>query len=302
MTVLLATVERAGYATVQDGGRPGLTQVGVPASGPFHRQRYLAATALLSGSPDARRPAIEVLAGDLHLRMASESVLALVGPATLDVDGSAGAVGAALRVPSGARVRVAPLGPGPVYLVVAGWAPQRVLGSAATDTFSRLGGGLLTAGTTLQGSPDDGSWGRVGAFHRALAVETGPLRVASADHPALADLIGSPWSVASVARSGVRLSGGALPVQRSVASMPVVVGAVQATPDGSAIILGPDGGLTGGYPVVAVVASVDLDRLSMLAPGDRVTFQAVGVADATRAWDDRERYLERATAHPDLLP
>ena len=103
MTILLATVERAGYATVQDGGRPGLTHVGVPTSGAFHRQRYLAATALLSGIPDPRRPAIEVLAGDLQLRMAAESVLALVGPGTLHVDGDACAVGAAVLVPSTGR-------------------------------------------------------------------------------------------------------------------------------------------------------------------------------------------------------
>ncbi len=198
--------------------------------------------------------------------------------------------------------RSTPHGSGPLYLVISGWTPPRVLGSAATDTFSRLGGGLLAAGSVLVGTADVRARNRVGAFHRPLAAGTGALRAVSAAHPAIADLTTQTWTVTSVARSGVRISGPVLPGHGSSASMPVVPGAIQATPDGSAIILGPDGGVTGGYPVVAVVASADLDRISLLGSGDSLTFRVVEVDDATRAWSHRERELGRAIAHPDQLP
>lgn len=302
MTPLLAEIVQAGYATVQDGGRRGLSRVGVPVSGPFHRQRYLVATALLSGEPDPARPAIEVLAGELHLVMAADSVLAVVGPASLEVDGRMSATGTALLVHAGARARVEALGPGPAYLVVAGWVAPRVLGSAATDTFSSLGGGLLRAGAALVGKPEPSDWARVGAFHRRLPSATGPLHAAEAAHPAIQALVAASWTVTSVARSGVRMAGPALEAGGSVASMPVVAGAIQSTPGGEVIVLGPDGGLTGGYPVVGVVTTADLDRLSLLAVGESVTFRTAAVDEAHRAWRDRERDLGAAVAHPDQLP
>jgi allophanate hydrolase subunit 2 len=287
---------------VQDGGRIGLTHVGVPVSGAFHRRRYLVATALLAGAPDPTRPAIEVLAGELRLELAVESVLAVVGPGTMHIDDRQTAVGTAVLAHAGGHVALVPDGSGPIYLVISGWAPPRVLGSAATDTFSRLGGGLLTAGSALVGTAEPQARGRVGAFHRPLGADTGPLRALPSTHSAMAGLASASWTVTSVARSGVRLTGPVLPAHGSAASMPVVAGAIQATPGGSAIILGPDGGLTGGYPVVAVVASADLDRISLVAPGDSLTFRTTDVEAAAQAWVQREREVERCIAHPDLLP
>jgi allophanate hydrolase subunit 2 len=78
----------------------------------------------------------------------------------------------------------------------------------------------------------------------------------------------------------------------------MVPGAIQLTPGGEAIVLGPDGGLTGGYPVVAVVASVDLDRVSLLALGDEVDFRAIDVEQAATARLAAVTGLRRALAHP----
>ncbi len=266
---VIATVRTPGLATVQDGGRLGFASVGVPSSGAFHRGRYLIATALLSGEPDARRPAIELLDGTLALDLAAPTALAVVGPAALTWDGRRQAGGTVLRVPSGAVVEVAHAGPGPAYVVLDGWEPPRTLGSSATDTFSRLGGGALRPGDTLAGTPTGAGATRVGAFHRAIAGPTGPIRVADAGHGELRAFVRATWTVASVARSGARLLGGPVPASGSVPSMPLVPGAIQVTPSGEAVVLGPDGGLTGGYPVVGVVATVDLDRLSLLRPGTR---------------------------------
>jgi 5-oxoprolinase (ATP-hydrolysing) subunit C len=66
-------------------------------------------------------------------------------------------------------------------------------------------------------------------------------------------------------RVGTRLEGPPLPghplhAEGDRTSMPMVAGAVEATPTGL-VVLGPDHPTTGGYPVVAVVAASSLERL-----------------------------------------
>ncbi len=300
MTV--AEVTRVGWATVQDGGRSGFAGVGVPVSGALHQERYLLATALLSGAPDDRVPAVELLAGGLGLVMIAETILGVVGPVTLRLDGEPAAVGAALRVGERAHVEIEHHGRGPAYVVIGGWAPEATLGSVATDTFSRLGGEVIGSGYRLAGEPQPATRDRIGGFHLPLPEPSGPLRVTEAGHPTLSAFAALTWTVTAVARSGVRLSGGPIASSGSIPSQPVVPGAIQLTPSGEPIVLGPDGGLTGGYPVVGVVATVDVDRLSLLAPGDRVVFRVVDVESAARARDERRRLVARSMAHPDRLP
>ena len=60
---------------------------------------------------------------------------------------------------------------------------------------------------------------------------------------------------------GVRGAGG-LP------SFPVVPGSVQVTPSGELVVLGPDAGVTGGYPVVGVLFTAGARRAGAGRPGD----------------------------------
>jgi len=298
MDAVIAVVDLVGLATIQDGGRTGYAHVGVPVSGAFHRERYLIATALVTGRLDPRQPALELLTGDLHLTAAVDMVLAVVGPASVLVDDRRAAVGTTARVPARSQVRVRHEGPGPVYVVVAGWTPERTLGSSSTDTFSRLGGAIVEPGMRMVGVPDHGAEVRVGNFHRRLESSSGPVRVVAVgprDAEAVANAV---WTVSSTARSGTRLAVGGITGSGSVASMPVVPGAIQVTPDGEAIVLGPDGGLTGGYPVAGVVVTADLDRMSLLSAEDTVGFRIVDVETAARLWRERKAYLRRVVAHP----
>ena len=108
--------------TVDASGSPAW---GCPSSGAFHRVRYLIATALLSGEPDERRPAIELLgrhAGPGRRRHPQS--LAVVGPAALTLDGRRQAGGTVRAGAAGAVVEVAHAGPGPAYVVLDGWEPR----------------------------------------------------------------------------------------------------------------------------------------------------------------------------------
>ncbi|HEV7812114.1 MAG TPA: allophanate hydrolase subunit 2 family protein, partial [Leifsonia sp.] len=53
----------------------------------------------------------------------------------------------------------------------------------------------------------------------------------------------------------------------------MVAGAVQVSPDGRPTVLLADHPVTGGYPVIAVVASPSLDLLAQLRPGHHLTFR-----------------------------
>ncbi|MGO3829306.1 MAG: urea amidolyase, partial [Microbacterium gubbeenense] len=51
-----------------------------------------------------------------------------------------------------------------------------------------------------------------------------------------------------------------------------VRGALQVPPSGEPVLFGPDHPVTGGYPVIGVVADADLPLAAQLRPGTRVRF------------------------------
>jgi allophanate hydrolase subunit 2 len=75
-------------------------------------------------------------------------------------------------------------------------------------------------------------------------------------------------------RVGAHLEGPSLPRldRGELLSEGVVTGALQVTPSGRPILLGPDHPTTGGYPVIAVVVTDDLPVAGQLGPGATVTF------------------------------
>jgi allophanate hydrolase subunit 2 len=84
-------------------------------------------------------------------------------------------------------------------------------------------------------------------------------------------------------RRGLRLAGPAVTHGRiELPSQGVLPGAIQVPPDGRPIILGWDGPVTGGYPVIAGVIAADMPRLAQLRPGDAVRFMTIEL-EAARA-------------------
>ncbi|MDO9635927.1 MAG: allophanate hydrolase, partial [Thiobacillus sp.] len=111
------------------------------------------------------------------------------------------------------------------------------------------------------------------------------------DVAGLAAFFAGPYRVDPASdRRGLRLKGPAVthaPIE--LTSQGALPGAVQVPPDGQPIILGWDGPVTGGYPVIAGVISADLPRLARLRPGDTVRFVTIEL-EAARAlaagqWD-----------------
>jgi allophanate hydrolase subunit 2 len=90
-------------------------------------------------------------------------------------------------------------------------------------------------------------------------------------------------------RSGVRLDPGGplVPAEladaaasRTLISRRVGPGTIQCPSAGEAIALAADGPTTGGYAVVACVATVDLPAMGQVRPGEFVRFEEVSAAEA----------------------
>jgi antagonist of KipI len=85
--------------------------------------------------------------------------------------------------------------------------------------------------------------------------------------------------------------------QTEMLSQPVAFGTIQLPPNGQPIVLMADRQVTGGYPRLGEVASVDLGLAAQLKPGDRLRFEKIALAQAQQAWMAQERaYAELCQA------
>ncbi len=273
MSAALRVEALAGSALYQDVGR-GHVASGVPVGGAFDRFAHEAATRLVGGTPaDAT---IEVT-GTLVLSTPVRLTCALAGSAALLVDGRQAPAWTALDVRAGARIEVAATGRG--YLAIAGGLhPEPVLGSRSTCLMGPVGPAPIRVGDTLPLGP---FWtaDTVGDVVGRLP-QTDQVRVVPGPHLALP---AGPVSVVDVSRIGIRLRPTSeVAAAASLPSLGVLPGAIQVVPSGEWIALGPDAGTMGGYPVIGVVVSADVDRLAHVVPGQVLHLLPVAAGDAPR--------------------
>ncbi|UQX89610.1 biotin-dependent carboxyltransferase family protein [Jatrophihabitans telluris] len=271
--------------TVQDLGRRGYRNVGVATSGAFDQRAHRFANAVVGNSAEAAT--LEITLGGLSVRTDRAVTIALAGART-PVRTSAGAAavdfGRPVTLPAGCVLMLGtpPSGVRTYLAVRGGFDVPSVLGSRSIDTLSALGGRALgpgdrlPVGDLLAGDPLD--------VPLPPLSEAGPVRVHPGPQrdwftePAWPTLLGTSWLVRAASnRVGLRLDGPRLERRRpdelpSAATLP---GTIQVPPDGRPIVLGPDGPVTGGYPVIAVVHSTELSRLAQLRPGDAFALAAV---------------------------
>lgn len=285
--------------TVQDLGRPGWGHLGVPESGAADG-RSLALANRLVGNPTGSAALEATLLGP-RLRAVRDVTLAIAG-ADLDavVQHSARAfpVSVAALLAAGEELAFREAG-GPgrgcrVYVAVAGGVdvPQ-VLGSRSTSLVGAFGGfdgrplrsGDVLRAFDLEAMPTthDAKTVEPTPLNAPVRVLAGPAALEPGGADRLATLLATRWTVALESdRRGLRLepadgdgAGGFAALSIEPADRPshgVVPGAIQVSPSGQPLVLMPDGGVTGGYPVIAVVIRADLALLGQLAPGAEVRF------------------------------
>jgi allophanate hydrolase subunit 2 len=284
MTIGTLRIVHSDLTLVQDGGRRGYTHVGVPTSGAWDPSRYALVCRLLD-SPDA--PVFEVLAGEFSVTCTQDFLIAAVGDATLRLDGNPVTPGCVWLVRAGAVLQVHSRDTDPVYVGVRGLTVDKTLGSAATDTLSQLGPEQVQAGDEFHISIEM-KQSLIGRFTQLQTDTPDALRYIPGPHPSIA--LEGQWHLVDRSRSGLRMSSPVKPdaqevnVIRTLPSLPVIPGAIQMPSPGQLIILGPDAGVTGGYPVVGVVITADLSLLSRLPEGANVQLVPCTLNEATTAF------------------
>ncbi|MBN8763851.1 MAG: allophanate hydrolase [Thiobacillus sp. 63-78] len=295
---------RAGLCDmVMDFGRPGRGALGVPAGGAADRQALAAANRLVGNDEGAA--GLEITLAGPRLRFPQGGVVALTGAcfAARRSSGAAVAWNETLMLAAGEILALehAVAGCRGWLAVRGGIAVPRVMGSRSTFLPSGMGG---YAGRALQ-TGDLLRCGRAAKETHLLRAtppaETGNgLRVVAGpqinqfDDDGLKAFFGSAYRVGLASdRRGLRLSGA--PVthhETALSSQGVLPGSIQIPPDGQPIILGWDGPVTGGYPVIAGVITADMSRLAQLRPNDTIRFVTIEIeaarALAAKSWEIRE--------------
>ena len=298
-------VLRAGLCDlVMDLGRPGWGALGVPAGGAADPVALAAANRLAGNADNAA--GLEIAVSGPVLRFPVGGVAALTGASftTTRSTGAPVAWNETLVLAAGETLSLGPAETGcRCWLALrGGLVVPRLMGSCSTFLPSGFGG---HQGRALQAGDQLALGGGPGEMHllRAcpppaepempLRVVVGP-QVGQFDDTGLAAFFGGCYRVdAASDRRGVRLTGVAVAHARAeLPSQGVLPGAIQVPPDGQPIILGWDGPVTGGYPVIAAVIAADWPKLAQLKPGDAVRFATIEAAAAqalaASQWDIRE--------------
>lgn len=285
------------FTTVQDLGRPGYRNLGIPASGAIDQDALRAANIILGNEPGA--PAIECTAPGPALRMRDEHWVVVAGAdLTATLDGAEMQLWRPVRVRSGQEIRFgAPRHGMWAYVALAGGVDAgTVLGSASVYATGRIGrrlvrGDILGARRVI-GRPVNARLPadvmRVPSDEIRLRVIPGPQESWFADG---AKIFYDSIFVVTVQsdRAGIRLDGPAVPRrEKEMLSDAMLPGAIQIPPDGKPIVILADGPTTGGYPKIGVVVSVDLPLLGQARPGTRVRFERTTVESAVNALRARE--------------
>jgi biotin-dependent carboxylase-like uncharacterized protein len=305
--------------TVQDLGREGYYNVGVPPSGGLDLFSLAAANLLVDNPEGAAvlecaymgpelvfgEPAtVAVTGGAMEPRVNGE---ACPGWTSFEVD--AGDVLSFGHLKAGARM----------YLAVSGGIDvPEALGSRSTYALGALGGfegRPLQAGDVLQ----RGSAAHHAARERTVPEELRPtlpteleIRVVMGlyDHR-LSDagrttFLETAWKLTPVAdRVGFRYDGAKLEfVEReqpfgagsdpsNIVDAPYPVGSIQVPGGVEPIILHRDAVSGGGYAMIATVISADMDTVAQSSPGSRTRFAPVGLDVALTARRERQDRLQR---------
>jgi biotin-dependent carboxylase-like uncharacterized protein len=264
----------------QDLGRLGCSHLGVGRSGAADRPSHCLANRLVGN--DESQATIETCGG-LTVRFHDPAVVAVTGAqGAIDVrNGPPMAVNGVEHLPAGVELTLRAPGEGVRYYVAirGGLDIAPVLGSRSFDTLAGLGP-RLRAGDRIAIGPDPRTpittdIGIVQPSTTLIDISLGPrhdwFTAGAWTHLTTGAYVVSP----SGNRVGARLSGPPLErvAIRELLSEGLVEGAIQVPPDGQPIVMLADHPVTGGYPVIAVVAPYHVPSVAQARPGTALRFR-----------------------------
>ena len=271
--------------TVQDLGRPGHAAIGVSGSGALDRGALRLANRLVGNAEDAA--GLEITVGGFSAVFETDAWIAVTGAwGAARVAGEPIDSNHPVAVPAGSVLEIGPADSGLRYYVAVrgGIDAPAVLGSRSRDILSGIGPAPIAEGDVLPiggaatvpvPTLDVAPWSPPLSGTVEVALVVGP-RDDWFPASALDLLFSSTWALSGASnRVGARLDGPQLPRldRGELPSEGMVAGGIQVPPSGQPTVLLADHPVTGGYPVIAVVASDALDVFAQLRPGQQVRFR-----------------------------
>ncbi|WP_394249418.1 5-oxoprolinase subunit C family protein [Arthrobacter pityocampae] len=302
-----------GLATsVQDQGRFGHYNVGIPQGGAMDQLSASMANALVGNTP-----------GDAVLECAylgprfttdADAVIAVTGaPVEVRVNGTPMTEWSRLTLAAGDEVSFGMLSGGTRYYIAVqgGVDVPEVLGSRSTYALGALGGlqgRTLKAGDTVPVGAPSGSLPTMDAIPedlRPVYAKEVTIRIMPGlyDHRLTAEgmetLLSAAWKLTPVAdRTGLRYAGpdlewkprtqpfGAGSDPSNIVDAGYAIGSIQVPGGKEPIVLHRDAVSGGGYAMVATVISADMDVVARSAPGTLTHFEPVTMEQALAARAD----------------
>ncbi|MBT3360185.1 MAG: biotin-dependent carboxyltransferase [Rhodospirillales bacterium] len=312
MTSLLHVLSPGMFTTVQDLGRFGYQDLGVPVAGALDPINLRLANTLVGNAENTG--ALEIRIMGPTIRIEADSVrMALCGTdADLVIAGNPSrhvSSGQSVRLRQGQVVQIGAMkDTSCCYLAVeGGFDLPRPFASQSTYVRGGFGGyqgRALQAGDQLPLAANTIAARSETRLNEISAVDvSGAIRVVLGPQDnyftdaGLSTFLESEFTITQDAdRMGLRLDGPTLEhsLGFNISSDGIATGAIQVPGTGKPIILLADHQTTGGYPKIATVISADLPRLGRMRPGRRFRFEAVSVADAEQARRDLEAIVQRS--------
>jgi antagonist of KipI len=303
-------IEPGMLTTIQDLGRYGFSQFGVPPSGALDALSFRAGNLLVGNKEE--EAGLEVTLTGLKIRALREAVIAVAGgdlspvlnEESLEMWRShllvEGDVIAFRKVRAGCRA----------YLAVSGgFVVPKIMGSRSTylsGNFGGLEGRKLKRGDILYTPDISAPLGELGLRFPSdrvpsLKKETSLRVIAGPQHhhftkKGFQTFYSSPYRVSPQCdRMGIRLEGPKIErrsdVEESIISEGLISGAIQVPGDGKPIIILAEL-VTGGYTKIATIISADLPMVAQLKPGDQVRFRPISIEASHLLLREQEERLK----------
>jgi len=302
-------LESGMLTTIQDLGRYGFSQFGVPSSGALDTLSFRIGNLLVGNQEN--EASLETTVMGLKLKALREGVIAITGgdlSPTLNEEPLEmwrthllveGDIIHFKKVQTGCRA----------YLAISGgWIVPKIMESRSTylsGKFGGLEGRALRRGDVLFTLDVPSSLSQLGfRFPRDWIPQFGKealLRVIPGPQEhhftkkGFQTFSSSFYQVTPQCdRMGVRLDGPKIErrsdVEESIISEGLIAGAIQVPGDGKPIIILTEL-VTGGYTKIATVISTDLNKVAQLKPGDRVRFAPISIEEAHHLLREQEEQL-----------
>ncbi len=303
---ILKVIEPGAYTTIQDFGRFGYQEFGVPPGGVLDQFAYQVSNLLLSNS--LNDAVLEITVYGPKLEVLNDTMLSITGATIpLFLNGERIEHWSSFKVKRGDVIKFGPIESGcRAYLsVLGGIEVPVVMGSRSTYVGAKIGGcdgRPLKRGDILYGREDVPNKKPVSLNKKFIPSYPRDKEIRAILGPqddffdtAIDVFFNSEYAVTSKAdRMGYRLKGPNLEhrdgVPKSIISEPSLPGGIQVPADGQPLILLVEQ-TVGGYTKIATVISTDISLIGQSKPGDLFRFVKVDLETAHKAFFERVRRL-----------